>query len=289
MVSELQVLPFPDLTSALAKAKPDAVFICTPPVHHIRQATEAVAAEAHVFIEKPLSHDREGVEELANVAEAKDRRIQVGYNLRFHPGLRHIKRLLESGALGRILWARLESGQYLPDWRPWQDYRQSYTARRHLGGGILLDASHEFDYLVWLLGRPTEVMCMAGKVSDLEVDVEDCADVALRFGDGAQAVVHLDFVQRGYTRTCKLVGEKGTALWDFSQNEVRVFSAANNAWESVPYTFETNDMYLAEAESFLNSVINTQAPMVTLQEAASVLDLVLAAKSAAEQRSTQRL
>ncbi len=161
--------------------------------------------------------------------------MQVGYNLRFHPGLRKLKELVEAETLGRLLWAYVEAGQYLPDWRPWQDYRQSYTARRDLGGGILLDGSHELDSITWLMGKPTEVMCMAGKVSALEVDVEDCADVLLRFPCGAQADIHLDFVQHGYSRSCKLVGELGTALWDFTSREVKIYLAKTKSWQSFPH------------------------------------------------------
>lgn len=282
MVEELAVEPFSDFSTALASRKPDIVFVCTPPVHHVGQALQALRAGAHVFIEKPLSHGLEGVEELADEAKRSARVVQVGYNLRFHPGLRKLKELVEAGTLGRLLWAQVEAGQYLPDWRPWQDYRQSYTARRELGGGILLDGSHELDSITWLLGQPVEVRCMAGKVSALEVDVEDCASVLLRFADGAQADVHLDFVQRVYSRSCKLVGERGTAFWDFTAREVRLFLAEDGGWQSFPHSFEPNDMYVAEVESFLRCVANGDNPLVSLAEASEVLKLALAARSSAE-------
>jgi len=289
VVKELGVAAFLDLGDALRAQKPDAVFVCTPPVQHVALAMQALAAGVHVFIEKPLSHDWQGVEELLQAATQRGRTVQVGYNLRFHPGPQKLKEMVEGGRLGRILWAYAEAGQYLPDWRPWQDYRQSYTARRALGGGILLDGSHELDYLTWLLGTPMEVMCMAGRVGALEVDVEDCADLLLRFPGGAQAQVHLDFVQRGYARTCKVVGERGTACWDFTGREVRVFSAESNGWESFAYDFEPNDMYVAEIEHFFECISSGQSPAVGLCQAADTLKLVLAAKSAAEHRRAESL
>lgn len=287
MVSELGVKPLSDFAAALESEKPHAVFVCTPPVHHVPQALQAVRAGAHVFVEKPLSHTLEGIEELALEARQRAAVVQVGYNLRFHPGLQKLKELIETGQLGRVLWASVEAGQYLPDWRPWQDYRQSYTGQRGLGGGILLDGSHELDYITWLLGYPSEVMCMAGKVSALQVDVEDCADLLLRFASGAQAQVHLDFVQRGYTRSCKLVGELGTALWDFTSREVRFFAGETNAWQSYPYTFESNDMYISEVNDFFSCVVGGKNPLVNLEQAARVLKLVLAAKSASECRAAE--
>jgi predicted dehydrogenase len=289
IASELGVEVFHDFSAGLNAYKPDAAFICTPPVLHVPQALRAVRSGAHVFIEKPLSHVLEGVDELAREARSRSRIVQVGYNLRFHPGLSQLKKLVEDGALGRILWAYVEAGQYLPDWRPGQDYRQSYTARSNLGGGILLDGSHELDYMTWLLGKPAEVLCMASKVSALEVDVEDCADVVVRFASGAQAQVHLDFVQRGYARTCKLVGERGTALWDFTTREVRVFSADTNQWDTFPYSFAPNEMYISEVEHFFHCVASGETPRVDLAQAADTLKLVLAAKSAAAERCVQAL
>jgi predicted dehydrogenase len=285
VVSELEVEPFADFSVALATKKPDLVFVCTPPIFHVVQALAAVKAGAHVFIEKPLSDCLQGVEELAAEADARDRTVQVGYNLRFHPGIRKLKDLVDKGTLGRILWAQVEAGQYLPDWRPWQDYRQSYTARKELGGGILLDGSHELDYITWLLGTPVEVMSMTAKVSALDVNVEDCASVLLRFASGCQADVHLDFVQRSYSRRCKLAGEKGTAVWDFTSREVKLFSAETGLWQIFSYDFEPNQMYISEVEDFLRCVGNRERPLVDLQQATDVLRLVLTAKKSGDEGS----
>ncbi len=258
VVDGLGIEPYVSLESALSATRPDAVFICTPPVHHVQQALQAVRAGAHVFVEKPLSDRLDQVAELASEALSRKRVLQVGYNLRFHPGLLKLKELLNEGAIGKVLWAHVEAGQYLPDWRPWQDYRESYTARRQLGGGILLDGSHEIDYVLWLLGRPNEVLCMAGKVSSLEVDVEDCASLLMRMASGCQVEIHLDFVQRGYSRNCKIAGENGTLFWDFTTREVKMFSAEANGWQSFSYDFEPNDMYVAEIEHFLDSLISSR-------------------------------
>jgi predicted dehydrogenase len=284
--SELRVSSCTDFEKALA-TKPDAVLICTPPVLHVAQALAAVEAGAHVFIEKPLSHNLDGTIELVESARKRNRIVQVGYNLRFHPGLQKLKVLIDDGTLGKVLWAYVEVGQYLPDWRPSQDYRQSYTARRELGGGILLDGSHELDYITWLLGASVEVACMASKVSALEVNVEDCADLLLHFASGARATVHLDFIQRGYSRSCKVVGELGTAVWDFTAKEVRVLQAQTNTWQGFPYSFEPNDMYMAEIEHFLKCIARGERPLVDVSQAAAVLKLVLAAKSSSERRCVE--
>jgi len=196
IVNELGLQGFANFEEALCTFKPDVVLVCTPPVYHVEQALRALRSGADVFIEKPLSNRLDGVGSLQVEAAKLRRVVHVGYNLRFNPGIQTLKRLVEEGVAGRFLWARAEVAQYLPDWRPWQDYRQSYTARRELGGGIILDASHEIDYILWLLGPPRELTCMAGQVSGLETNVEDCATILIRLRSGAQADVHMDFAQR---------------------------------------------------------------------------------------------
>jgi len=280
---------FPEYREALNSYKPDFVLICTPPVYHVDEALAALQAGAHVFIEKPLSHESAGVQVLLAEARRHNRDVQVGYNLRFHPGLQILKELIDSGKIGRVLWLNVEAGQYLPDWRPWQNYRESYSARKELGGGIILDGSHELDYICWLLGWPTEVSCRAEHLSSLELSVEDSAWIYLTFPDRRRAELHLDFVQRSYTRTCKVVGETGTALWDFTSQEVRWFSADEPGWKSIPYKFEVNDMYLREMSHFLESLGSGTGPLVDLEQGRDVIRVVEAAKKSSVEGRPQRL
>ena len=280
-VEESRVAGFTDFGEALADGSPDIVFVCTPPVFHVSQAIAALKAGAHVFIEKPLSDRLEKVDELISEARQRNRIVQVGYNLRFNPGIRKLKEIIDRSVIGKVLWARIEVGQHLPDWRPAQDYRKSYSAMRDLGGGIVLDASHEIDYAIWLLGKPVEIVCMAGKVSQLEVDVEDCATLLLRFAGGAQADIHLDSVQRSYSRSCKLVGELGTAEWDYSTGQVKIFNSEKAGWDTISCDFESNDVYVDELRHFLACVETMQNPIVDLEQAKLVLEVALAAKSAA--------
>ena len=281
MVSELQVQAFVSFDHALEKFQPDIVFVCTPPVFHVTQARQSLTASADVFIEKPLSHSMDGVRQLRAEIRGTGRIVQVGYNLRFHPAIRKLKQIANENVIGRILFARLEVAQYLPDWRPWQDYRQSYTARRDLGGGIILDGSHELDYLLWLLGEPDGVLCMAGTVSRLEVDVEDSATILLHFPSGVHADVHLDFLQRVPSRSCKLVGELGTAVWENTTPQTVTLLLADSEPQSWEFDFDANDMYVAEVKDFLACIQEQRQPVVDVEQAARVLEWALAAKGAA--------
>jgi glutamate-1-semialdehyde aminotransferase/spore coat polysaccharide biosynthesis protein SpsF (cytidylyltransferase family)/predicted dehydrogenase len=280
---------FSDYSEALQKFKPDIVLLCTPPVYHVEEARAALRAQAHVFIEKPLSHESSGIQALIAEARRRDRNVQIGYNMRFHPGLQILKEVIDSGKIGRVMWLNVEAGQYLPDWRPWQNYRESYSARYELGGGIILDGSHELDYICWLLGRPTEVTCRAEHLSSLDVDVEDSAWIYLSFPERRRAELHLDFVQRVYTRTCKVVGEGGTAFWDFSIPEVRWFSTEHSTWTSIPFVFEANDMYVAEMIHFLESLGTGTGPMIDLDQGRDVIRVVEAAKKSSRDGRPQTL
>ena len=123
-------------------------------------------------------------------------RVLVGFQFRFHPSLVRAQQLLSSGELGQIMTAHVHYGEYLPAWHPWEDYRQGYAARADLGGGVLLTQCHSLDYLPWLVGEVEAVWGFLAKSSDLEVDVDDTAEIGLRFTGGALATLHLDYAQQ---------------------------------------------------------------------------------------------
>jgi predicted dehydrogenase len=283
VASEFHAECFSTPEAALEKFRPDVFLVCTPPVDHVALALQALRGGAHVFIEKPLSDRMEGLEELAQEGAKRNAVVQVGYNLRFHAPIRKLKQLVDEQAVGKILWAHVEAGSYLPEWRPWQDYRKSYTARRELGGGILLDGSHEIDYVTWLFGAPQELACMAGRVSQLEVNVEDCATILMRFPGGTQADVHVDFVQRNYSRNCTLAGTEGKLHWDFTGNSVQIIRPGSEI-ETLAFNCEVNDMYMAVLAYFLECIETGEPPQFGLADAILTLRIALAARRAAEEK-----
>lgn len=279
---------FPSLEASLDGA-PAVVFVCTPPSSHVPIALAAAGRNCHLFVEKPLTHDlTAGVVTLIDLVRQRHLVALVGCNMRFHPGLRQVKALIEAGSIGRVVAARVEVGQYLPDWHPWEDYRQTYSARRDLGGGVILDAIHELDYLRWMLGEVASVACIAGKLSHLDIETEDTAAIVLRFASGAIGEVHMDYVQRVYSRTCHIIGEEGTIRWDYSAGEVRWYSAATDAWRvfANPAGWEPNQMYLDEVRHLFDCLAGEAYPEQDIHTAAIVVRIALAARrSAAEGRS----
>jgi len=267
----------------------DAVLVCTPPSTHIPIALKAIDYKAHVFIEKPMSNSLDGVDELIKRASKNELIICVGYNFRFHQGLKLVKDMVDREEIGKILSARAEFGQYLPDWRPWQDFRQSYTAKKGLGGGIILDGSHEIDYMRWLLGDVKEIFCFAGKISNLDVETEDVAEILLKFKRGAIGEIHLDFVRPGYSRTCELIGEEGVIVWNYSEKFVKIYSSKTEKWDIFNISADTDDMYIEEMKNFVNSVRGIEKPLIDGNEGKKTLQLALAAKESAKSRRVLKL
>lgn len=282
---ELGVATADDLDAAW-NARPDAVLITTPTSSHLPLAREATRRGAALFVEKPLGDTLDGVAELVDAVVQAGVVSLVGCNMRFHPGVRALKELVDTGALGTILSAHFEVGQFLPDWRPSIDYRTSYSARRELGGGIILDAIHELDYARWLLGEVSEVACFADHVSSLEIDTEDVAAILLRFETGAIAEVHLDYVQRAYSRGCKLVGELGTARWDYNESRLDLYLAHDGEWTARPLfdEWDPNTMYLEELRHFLRCLDGEERPLADVEAGARSLALAMAAKLASFER-----
>jgi predicted dehydrogenase len=273
------------LEAALATL-PQAALICTPPVSHLRLAREAIAGGADVFVEKPIAHIiADELEMLLEETRRRERLLMVGCNLRFLPSLKHVKVLLDEKRVGKILSVRAEFGAYLPDWRPGRDYRENYGVRAALGGGILLDAIHELDYLVWFFGGVTEVFCNAGHLSDLAGDTEDLVEMTLHFDTGVLAQVHLDYVQRVYRRNLQVIGDGGTLLWDFPTHSVTVRAPDSDSAQEDFSTVEAdrNQMYVDEIRHFAQCVCERKTPLVDGREALRSLRVVEAAKVSARE------
>lgn len=270
---------FAELDPALAE-KPDIVFITNPSSLHVDVALRAAASGADLFIEKPLSHSLAGVSELARAVEARGLVAFVAYQLRRHPGFRLLSERLRSAAIGRPLSVRAEVGEYLPAFHPYEDYRRMYASQRALGGGVTLSQIHELDYLIALFGRPTRAFAMGGKVSSLEVDVDDLTSALIEFRhpDGRPLAVelHQDFFQRPTNRRCLVIGEAGRIEWSLSERAFRRWDAQGTLVEDVDFsTFPRNQAFLDELSYFLGCVRERRQPDVGVVEGAASLELAL--------------
>jgi predicted dehydrogenase len=273
------------LEDALA-ANPEIALISGPASTHVGVAQVLAQHGVHLFVEKPLSDCDEGTEALIQTCHQRGLALLVAYPFRFYGPLRMLREAIDAGRIGRLLSVRAEVGQYLPDWRPGEDYRRSVSARRELGGGAELELSHELDIATWLAGDVESVTAWCGRLSDLELDVEDAAEILLQFRSGAVGSVRVDMIQRAPTRTCRVVGSEGTLTWDGATHEVRLFSVGAGGWSVLHPSgdLDRNEMYLAELKHFLDCARGEAAAEVTGEHARRVLQIALAAKRSAHER-----
>jgi predicted dehydrogenase len=279
---EFAVKTITSVIEAYAEKKFEVAFVCSPSRFHIEQAIFCAEHGSDLFVEKPLSHNMDHVDELLAIVKKKELVTMVGSNWKYYPLFIKMKELLDSGAIGKVLSARCQFGQYLPDWHPWEDHRQGYSANKSLGGGILLD-SHEFDYLTWFLGDVEKLACFAERVSDVTVDTEDVAEIILKFKSGAIGEIHLDYLQRFYQRNFEFFGEKGTIVWDTNRKQVEV-KTKDKEEEVFPLeeSYDINDMYVEQTKHFLLCVESRKQTMTPVEKGADVLKLICAAKKSSE-------
>lgn len=275
-----------DLAAALAR-RPSAVVVANPTALHLDTALTAARAGAHLLIEKPVAHTLRGTAEL--LAEVARQRLHtlVGFQFRFHPTLAAIKTWLDDGALGRVVSVRAHWGEWLPGWHPDEDYRHGYSARATLGGGVVLTLCHPFDYLRWLCGEVTSVSAECGQLSGLDIDVEDTAQVLLRFESGALGAVSLDYVARPATHTLEIVGQRGLLRWSNHDGLARLERPGRGSFYSahLPPGFTRQHLFQAELRHFLDLLAGREASRCGLPEGLAALRIALAAKrSAAEGR-----
>lgn len=249
----------------------DAAVIATPTSAHREGLEWAVEAGVHAYVEKPLADRSEGIRELLDEADARGLVVAVGYNLRFHPAIEAIHAAVSAGRLGRLLSARAEAGQYLPDWHPGEDYRSSYAARAAGGGGALLTLSHELDYVRWIAGEVVECHGFAARVSDLDLDVDDVAELALRHENGAISSVHVDMLDRSYNRRSRWIGTEATIEWSWSQPAL-LRPAGEELWRPDGAALELT--YRRALDDFLGAIRERRPARATGRDGLRVLRLI---------------
>jgi len=260
-----------------------AVVVASPNALHAAQAVAAIDEGRHVLVEKPLATTVEDAVAVERAAARSGLVCGVAMNLRFHGALETLKALLAAGRLGTPRLAEAVFGYDLRRWRPDSDYRESYSARAELGGGIVLDAVHELDYLLWLLGPVASVAAETDRVSALEIDVEDVALTLLRFRSGALGTVSLNFFEPAYRRGCVLVGDDAVARWDWGSDEIEVRDG-DGGTDSLP-AGDVAQTYADVVRDFVDAVESGGAPRTPCREGVEAVRVAEAIKrSAAEGR-----
>lgn len=278
---EFHITSYGDLGEALAQ-KPDIAFITNPTNMHIPCAIQCAKAGCHLFLEKPISDDLSGIDALEAAVRENDVKVFVGYQNRFHPGIRAVKETVDSGELGRILSVHAVVGERLTTMHTYEDYKDTYMARKDMGGGVVTNQLvHEMDYLYYLFGKPVSVYAIGGTLGNLGIDVEDNCDALFvmegRQGSRVSVNVHADFYQSPPSRFVKVVGEKGQIEADLIN--ALVTKTVSDVTEHAAFPeFARNDMFIEELKLFLSCIKEGGKEAITLEDGIVSLKMAMAVK-----------
>ncbi len=257
------------LNEALTNS-PDFAIICNPSSLHFETLIPLIKTKIPIYIEKPVLTQQNQIGQLTSLLESSNysETTMVGCNLRFLPSLLKVRDLIKSNVLGKIVRASFSVGQWLPDWRPSQNYRSSYSAQKSMGGGVIMDLIHELDMARWLFGEFDTVKSLKGKFSSLEIDSEDTAIILLGKQTGSPLVtVSMDYVSRQLNRRYEIVGEKGTLIWDLPKKSLDlVLPDCVKSINCGPMGFDVSQTYFTAMKEFLDAVRTKSQTSQDIQE-----------------------
>jgi len=266
---------------ACSEQKFSTAIIATPTSNHIRDLLEILENNIqNIYLEKPISHSINDIKKVGEKLTLSGANLVVGYDLHFDPGLLLIKEYIDAKKIGKVVSFIAEVGQYLPDWRPGTDYRKSMSAHKSQGGGVMLDLVHEFDYIIWLVGPIKSIGGKNGKISNLDIDTEDVSVNIMETTSGALGTLHLDYLQSEMSRKCKVIGDKGVIIWDYSKSVVKFMSHEDRVWLTHDFSdYKRNDRFVDIMKTFLaSSKENSDSRLVDFHDAVKSIELVELAK-----------
>jgi predicted dehydrogenase len=261
----------------------DIVIIASPSSFHKLHAEIFLLDGIPTLIEKPVTSNSKDAYELIKIIEKNHTPTAVGYCLRYMPSAIKMKELLDQKKIGNIYNAFVDIGQYLPDWRPSINHQDSVSSKLTLGGGVLLELSHEIDYLQWLLGSLKVNYSQLRSSSELNLEVEELVDLVLISEIGTVCYVHMDFLQKKASRTCSFIGEKGRLDWDLINNRITLNSAEGSRVLFDEADWDPNQMYLSLLLDFFDLAAGRQNSSTSIEEATKTLELIEDIKNSAFQ------
>ena len=260
----------------------DAVVISTSPAHHVSVLEMAIRAQKPVFVEASVTLD--GLPQLLEMAEDLGVLVCPSCTLRFHPAIREIKNLVQSGKIGSPTNFVYHCGQYLPDWHPWEDIRDFYVSKKETGAAREIVA-FELTWMTDVFGTVNDACCIYGKTMDLGVDIDDTYSFSARFGTNTIGSVTIDVTSRVATRRLTLNFERGQLNWDWNRGTIDVEDVELERSESIRFSLAdaasgynkniTESMYIDEMRSFIDAARGISNFSNTLKDDIKVLQTLL--------------
>jgi predicted dehydrogenase len=251
----------------------DAAIIATPVVFHVSDALKLIEHGIPILVEKPLSHKVALAESLYKAWLEEKTLVLLGYCLRHTSAASFFHKKIQDSIIGNILSVTIKCESYLPKWRPEQDYRNTVSARKELGGGALLELSHEIDYANWFFGPFKSVSSMLINSKTLDVDVEDMVDIFFETHNNKPVYIHLDFCSQISSRFCSVKTDKGELKWDLIKNNV-TWTDENRIINTWKFQEDGDEMYINQLNHFFDCIEADGKPKVTIEDGINVLKLI---------------
>ena len=272
--NELEIPEIHEL-SEIGRIGIDVAFITNPTSEHMKYAKYCAEHGIDLFIEKPLTDKLGDAEEFTVLAKKNKTNVYVAYCLRFHPVISWLKEHLKDQ---KPIHASVYCSSYLPLWRPGQDHLKGYSANKAMGGGALLDLSHEVDYLFYFFGKPDSLVASGSRASNVTVDSDDFLDAIIQFPN-TTCNLHLDFFSHKNRRDILLDFPTYSVFADLFNNRVELIKEGKSQVIELPS--ERNEVFLKQLNYFFGN-LGKKEQMNGLDEAMEVFEIIMHLKKEAE-------
>jgi predicted dehydrogenase len=261
--SEYNIRTFDDFDEAVKEFEPEAFVISTPPDLHMKYAYYAFERGIHCFIEGSVV-DADKILELSKKLKGTDTVIVPSCTMRFYPGPMKIKSLLNKGIIGKPLNFNYQSGQYLPDWHPWEKIEDFYVSNPETGGCREI-VPFELTWLNDIFGDPKPLACVKRKLTDMNAPIDDIYHCLLSYPDELIGNLTVEVVSRPKaTREFRVIGSEGEIVYSGDDNSVKYINTSMNDWDTVTFEAGTiekqyinpEEPYIQEMKKFANAAIN---------------------------------
>ena len=262
------------------KYKPDLIIIANPSSLHIKTCFNFIDLNAIFFIEKPISNNLNETKFFVSFCKKNKIKVFVGYNFRFSDSLIFLKKILEKKFQNKINLVLVETGYNLLKWRKNLQYSNTVSAKKKLGGGVLMELSHEVDYLRFIFGEIKFIDTYINKFSKLNIDVEDYANLRVLFYKNQYskklfANLNLDFFRSEKKRKLTVIGERETIVWDGVRGTVKIFNIDSNKWLTLyKNKLDLENSYINQWKYFINNM-NKNNTLESLLESFKTLSIII--------------
>jgi len=251
---EYSIETFNDFDEAITKHKPDAFLISTPPNLHMRYAYFASENNISCFIEASVV-DAEKILELSKIIENKNIVMAPSCTMRYYPGPMKIKELIENETIGKVLNYNYHTGQYLPDWHPWENIKDFYVSNPDTGGAREI-VPFELTWLNDIFGDANPLACVRKKLTDMPADIDDIYHCLLEYPNNVIGNLTVEVISRPKAvREFRVMGSEGEIVFSGDTNSVKYINADMKDWEIISFDVGTvQDGYINPEEPYINEV-----------------------------------